>query len=332
MKILISIAKNGYRGLYFPPEVIEKLQSLGEIVWNDSEKEFSDEELREKLKDTDILFTGWGTETLGIEVLECADRLKMVAHAAGSVIPIISDYLFSKNIKIISGNNVFAESVAEAVIGFIISTLRHVPHFNNEMHKGNWKIGYTVKTEGLLDQTVGLVGFGAISRELIKMLQPFRTHIIVHDPFVDEETLREYGVKKAASLDEIFAKSKIISLHVPRKPETYHLIDSRLLSMIQDGALLINTARGDVIDEKALEEELLKNRFKVFLDVYESEPLPRSSKLIGLDNAILMPHLSVSMDRYKYVTLALIEDIQNYLEGRTLKNEINKSYAYSMSQ
>jgi phosphoglycerate dehydrogenase-like enzyme len=102
--------------------------------------------------------------------------------------------------------------------------------------------------------------------------------------------------------------------------------------MIPDGALLVNTARGSIIDEDALAEELATGRFKAILDVYEVEPLPEHSKLRGLKNAILIPHMGgPTIDRRRYVTLELIEDIKGFLQNRTLKYEIRKSYAFHMS-
>lgn len=101
--------------------------------------------------------------------------------------------------------------------------------------------------------------------------------------------------------------------------------------MIRDGALFINTSSGFIVNENDLIEELRKNKFKAVLDVFESEPLPADSKLIGLDNAMLMPHSSGSLDRYKYVTLALIEDIKNFSNGKAMKNEISAEYASKMT-
>lgn len=111
------------------------------------------------------------------------------------------------------------------------------------------------------------------------------------------------------------------------------MIGRELLGHIPDGAILINTARGAVIDEKALVKELKKGRFKAVLDVFEEEPLPAGNKLRRLDNAILIPHMAgPALDRRKYTTLALIEDIKGFFNGRPLKYEIDRKYAMGMTR
>jgi phosphoglycerate dehydrogenase-like enzyme len=331
MKILVTLPMGYVWDTFFTPDVVEKLESMGEIVWNESKEQFSTGELRERLTDVDICITGWGTKCLDIEVLETAEKLKLVAHTAGSVAGLVSDYLYEKGIKVISGNWVFAESVAESVIGYIICSLRELTYYNNEVKQGRWR-GVNFFNEGILDQSVGLVGFGAVAKYLVKFLKPFRCKIKVYDPYADDKVFIEHGVERG-TLEEIFSTCKIISLHVPKTPDTYHMIDKRLLSMIKDGSLLVNTARGAVIDEEALVEELEKGRFKAALDVYEVEPLPLDSKLRTLINVLTIPHMGgPTIDRRRATTLELLKDIEGYLRGEELKFNISKAYAQAMTK
>ena len=332
MKILVSIRMGADWGSSFIPKETEKiLESIGEVIWNRTDRNFTKEELKEKVAGADVCLTGWGHVQFDADVVEVAGQLKLIAHTGGSVAPLVSDCLYDKGIRVISGNKIFAESVAEGTIGYILSSLRDIPYYSYDMKNGGWATkGYY--NEGLLDQTVGLVGFGMVAKYLVRMLNPFRVKIKTYDPYIKDETLIEYGVEKA-SLEEIFSTCKIISIHAPRKPETYHMIDRKLLEMIPNSSLLVNTARGNIIDEAALVELLQERRFKTVLDVYEIEPLPPDSVLRKLDNVILMPHMAgPTVDRRKFVTIALIDDIKNFFNGRKLEHEISREYAMSMTR
>lgn len=331
MRILVTIPEGPVKETFIPPQVAEIIRDMGEATWNETCVQFSPKELRDKLVNTEVCITGWGCPRLDEYVLENASDLKLVAHTGGTVAPIVSDYLYSKGIKVISGNQIYAESVAEGVLAYMLSSLRDIPYFNSEVQNGRWK-AEKYHNEGLLDQSVGLVGFGMVAKFLVELLRPFRVKIKAYGKPADEAAMYEYGVEKA-SLEEIFSSCRIISLHVPKKPDTYHMIDKRLLGMISEGSLLVNTARGSVIDEAAMEEELQKGRFKAVLDVFETEPLTPESKLRDLQNVILIPHMAgPTIDRRKYVTLGLIKDIKQYNKGERLAYEISREYAAFMTE
>lgn len=332
MNILVAMAANKVRDTFIPSEVAEKIELLGNVSWNTEENEYSAQELREKIKDMDVCITGWGCKRFDRNVLEGNERFRLVAHTGGSVAGLSSEYLYEKGIKVISGNKIYAESVAEGVIAYILASLRDIPLYSSEMQSGDWQKNASYN-ESLLDQSIGLVGFGAVARYLVKMLEVFRVKVKVYDPFVPEQTFEQYGVTCAESLEEIFTSSKIISIHAPRTPETYHMIGKELISKIPDGTLFVNTARGSIVDENALGEYLQKGRFKAVLDVYENEPLPASSRLRGLSNVMLMPHMAgPTVDRRKNVTLELLEDIKRFYNNQQLQYEITQEYAMAMTR
>lgn len=331
MNILVAIPKGSIRNSFIPAHVAARLESLGDVSWNNTEEDYSAQELRDRLTGMDVCVTGWGNACFDGAVLQCADRLNLVAHTGGSVAPYVSSTFFDRGLKIISGNRLYAESVAEGVIAYMLCSLRSLPHYNNEVQQGRWRSEYA-PNEGLLDKTVGLVGFGMVARNLVRMLKPFRVGITVYDPYVSDEELSACGVRRA-SLEEVMSGSQIISLHAPRTPGTHHMIHAQLLRTVQDGALFVNTARGSLVDEEALADELETGRFKAILDVYETEPLQAGSRLRGLGNVILIPHMAgPTLDRRGFVTLALIDDIQNFSLGKPLKHEIDREYALSMTR
>lgn len=331
MNILVTQPMGVISDTFFPDDVINRIECLGSTEWNDSKDQFSIQELNSRLKTADICISGWGCARFSGEVLEGADRLRLVAHTGGSVAPVVSEELYEKGVRVISGNLVYAESVAESVIAYALMSLRRLPFFMNEIQDGRWKsIDYF--NEGLIEQKVGLVGFGMVAKCLVKLLEPFRTKVSVYDPYLSDETAESYGVHKA-SLEQIITGSKIISLHAAQTPETYHLINRELIEKIPDGIHLINTSRGSVIDEDALADELKKGRFNAILDVFDYEPLPSDSKLRGMPNALLVPHMGgPTIDRRKATTEALLDDIVNFLSGRPLKYEITLDYALRMTR
>lgn len=332
LKILVTMPKGPVRDSFFPDIVVKRLESIADVEWNDTNMHLRGEELQKRIMNADVCMTGWGSSRYDKEALETAKRLRVVAHTGGSVAGIVSDYLYDKGVSVLSGNMLYAESVAEGTIAYILTALRKIPYYSGEMQKGNWVKTEPYYTEGLLDQKIGLVGFGAVAKFLVGMLAPFHTEIKVFDPYVSDEVLLSYGVKRA-SLEEVFTSSKIISVHAAKTPDTYHMIGKELLQLIPDDALLVNTARASIIDTPALEEELAKNRFKAVLDVYDVEPLPSDSKLLNLPNVILMPHMAgPTIDRRKLVTLALIDDIQKIYEGKEPKLAIDRKYAMAMTQ
>lgn len=332
LKVLVTVPEGYTRDSFFPDCVVKKLESIADVDWNETNAQLRDEQFQKRIMDVDVCMTGWGSSRYDKDALETAKRLRIVAHTGGSVAGIVSDYLYDKGITVLSGNMLYAESVAEGTITYILCALRKIPYFSNEMQKGVWSKNGSFINEGLLNQKVGLVGFGAVAKFLVKMLAPFNTEIKVFDPYLSDEILLSYGVQRA-SLEEIFRSSKIISIHAAKTPDTYHMIGKDLLQVIPDDALLVNTARASIIDTSALEEELAKNRFKAVLDVFDVEPLPANSKLFHLPNVILMPHMAgPTIDRRKIVTLALIDDIQRIYEGKQPKLSIDRKYAMAMTQ
>ncbi len=331
MKILVTMPVGEVRESFLPLQVRERLESVAEVEYNTMERNFTPEELKERLRGKDIALTGWGTGLFDETVLEGNDTLRLIAHTGGSVTPVMSDEAYERGIRVISGNEMYAESVAESVIAYALASLRRIPEFIDRTRSGDWYHAGEV-WEGLLDQTVGIIGFGMTSRHLFRMGKAFRLKFkVLEKPYLTSEVQQEYGFT-TASLEEIFRTCKIVSLHCGMTKSYYHLVNRRLLEMMPDGALLINTARGPVIDEQALVAELKRGRIKAVLDVYEQEPLPADSELRSLPNVYSIPHMGgPTFDRRWMIAMALIDDIERLERGEALHMEITREYASHMS-
>ncbi len=331
MKILVTMPVGEVRESFLPLQVRERLESVAEVEYNAMERNFTPEELKERLRGKDIALTGWGTGLFDETVLEGNDTLRLIAHTGGSVTPVMSDEAYERGIRVISGNEMYAESVAESVIAYALASLRRIPEFIDRTRSGDWYHAGEM-WEGLLDQTVGIIGFGMTSRHLFRMGKAFRLKFkVLEKPYLTSEVQQEYGFT-TASLEEIFRTCIIVSLHCGMTKSYYHLVNRRLLEMMPDGALLINTARGPVIDEQALVAELKRGRIKAVLDVYEQEPLPTDSELRSLPNVYSIPHMGgPTFDRRWMIAMALIDDIERLERGEALHMEITREYASHMS-
>jgi len=331
MNILVTIPQGYIRDTFIPPDIAERINSLGTVRWNDTDQNWTVEELAEKIRDVDVCITGWGTVPFDGIVLENANRLKIVAHTGGSAANIAGKLFFDKGIRLVTANRYYAESLAEGVLAYILCALRNIPFYNNEVHQGRWHDDH-FDNEGLLDQTIGLIGFGMTAQALVGMLRPFRVKIKVFSEHKTDEVYHQYGVQRA-SLEEIITTCKIISIHMAQREDTWHIINRELLQKIPEGRLLINTARGSLIDEEALADELSTGRFRAVLDVFEEEPLPQNSRLRGLKNVILIPHMGgPTVDRRKYCTIGILDDIDRYFRGEALQNEIDFEYVSRMTK
>lgn len=330
INIYLALPHNAASETFLTPENLEALASLGTLTRQSGTEPLSEEELCTAVVDMDIVVTTWGQKPFSETVLQHANRLKFVAHTAGTVAPFCTDELFARGIRVVSGNDVFAESVAEAVLTYILASLRDVPRYDRIMKAGGWR--GELDNQGLFGRTVGLVGFGAIPRFLLPMLKPFGCKVLAYDPFAEEEIFRELGVQRA-DLTTIFTEADIVSVHLPLKHDTMGMINANYLKRMKEGALLVNTARGAVIDETALIEVLQSGRIKAVLDVFAKEPLDVDSPLRRLENAILIPHMGgPTLDRRKDAARIVIEDIARFLNGEALRHEIRAEKAANMTR
>jgi phosphoglycerate dehydrogenase-like enzyme len=321
MKVLFTTEKSLTKEIYFPSGVIQKLESLADVTYNTNATAFTSLELARQIEGMDACLTQWSCPVFTDDVLKKADQLKLIAHAAGSVADLVTDRVYERGIKVCSANTIMAQQVAEGVVTDILTGLRDIPQQAYEMqYKGIWKKRVT-ESRSLIGAKVGLIGLGTVGRYLLGLLRPFDVQIKVYDPYLKQNSLLEYPQVELAGLNEVLGWGDIISIHASLTQETRGLLDKSKLSLIKDNALLVNTARGAIVDEKALEAELKTGRFKAVLDVFETEPLPMESPLRSLDNVILLPHVAGITAR-ENMSYAMVDEIRRFSQGEPLRYEI----------
>lgn len=241
----------------------------------------------------DACMTCWGTPGFTPEVLAAAPKLRLIAHAAGSVKSLVPDIAWQRGIRVTSAAPIIAEDVAETVLGLMIVSLKRLQPMIDASRRGEWadELVSPERCTRLHRITVGVIGASAVGRNLIRMLKPFGVAVLLFDPFVDEAGARELGVTRAP-LEELMERADVVTLHAPAVAETRRMINGRNLSRMRDGALFINTARGSLVDEAALVKELSSGRISACLDVFDPEPPEPASPLYRLPNVILTPHVA----------------------------------------
>jgi phosphoglycerate dehydrogenase-like enzyme len=246
--------------------------------------------------------------------------LRFIAHTGGSIHSLIPVSVFARGIRVSHSNAALAEGVAEFTVLLALMGLRSVADLHHLLKEGHlWE-----REPGRLlrAQTFGIVSVGSIGREVIARLKPFGCRIIAYDPYLSPGELLALGAQ-ATDLDTLCATADIISLHTPLLPATYGMIASRHLSLIRDGALLLNTARAGLIDEEALLRELTTGRFLAALDVFHQEPLALDSPLRSLPNVILSPHIAaLTSETLLLQGQMMIDEVQRFLRGEPLQHEI----------
>jgi D-3-phosphoglycerate dehydrogenase len=180
--------------------------------------------------------------------------------------------------------------VSDHAIALLLALARKIALSNKLVQSGRWEMPAVVPIHRLAGQVLGLIGFGNIPRELAPKAKAFGLRVVAHDPYVSREVLASAGVE-GMSFDDLLALADFVSIHAPLSPATRGLFNSRVFAKMKRGALLINTARGPLVEEDALIAALDSGHLGgVALDVVAAEPLPSGSKLIGRDNVILTPH------------------------------------------
>ncbi len=256
-----------------------------EIVSNDTGRILSREEQKALIRDAYAIIAG--TEKYDREMLDGCENLKVVTRFGVGTdnFDLQAMQEMGVQVGVIANYN----AVAEFALTLILSVMKNLPRYDRVVREGKWS---RFQMRELTGKTVGLVGFGRIGRRLAELLAGFDVTILAYDPYMNEEAAKERKVQ-IVSLEELLGRSDVVSLHLPSTKETQHLINAESIGKMKDGAYLINTARGALVDEQALYTALNSGKLSgAALDVFEKEPVTEGNPLFGLENTVLAPHVS----------------------------------------
>lgn len=278
----------------FPPDLLAGLREHVDIDPALVAEDLTEPRVREVLARTEVLITGWGCPLLDAAALDAAPRLRAVLHAAGSVKGFTTPEVFERGIAVSSAAAANALPVAEYTLAMILLSGKDVFASRDLLRaRRGFPYGDILPGIGNYGRRVGVVGASRIGRRVIELLRPHDLRVSLSDPYVDEAGAARLGVP-LLPLDDLLRGSDTVTLHAPDTPGTRHLIGARELALMPSGAVLINTARGALVDHDALVAELRTGRLGAVLDVTDPEPLPAGSPLFDLPNAFVTPHLAGS--------------------------------------
>lgn len=271
-----------------------------------------------ELAEVEVLITSWGAPVLDAARLARLPKLRAVFHAAGTVRGIVTDAFWERGILITSAADANAVPVAEFTLATIIfagkRALTHARTTVDDAHR--WNGLQASRTIGNVDRTIGIVGFSRIGRrvvDLLRMLDGMR--VLVADPFADAAEVRAAGAT-LISLEELLPQVDVLSLHAPDLPSTRHMIGAAELAALPDGATVINTARGALLDHDALLAQCRSGRLDAVLDVTDPEPLPAASALRHLPNVTITPHLAGSLGtELRRLADSALDELEAYATG-----------------
>lgn len=309
----------------FAEKYYEKLRRWGHIRLYDSESFEDVDHIKEFLTGADVIVTTWGSPMLTAEYLDVCPNLKLVIHAAGSVKSVVDEKEFiRRGIRVTNAAVALGEGVAETALGFAISVCKGFYHLSASTRAGEWmEKKQTVKD--FYDITVGVISAGFVGRHFIKLLQNFNVDVLLYDPYITPEAAQAMGAQ-TAELDELLVKSDVISVHAPSIPATDNMLSREKLKLIRDGAILINTSRGSVIDEPAMIEELKTGRFFACIDVTSPEPPTKNNELRTLPNVVLTPHIAGAVTNgLKRIAKHVCEELDRFETDGSLRTEVDLS-------
>lgn len=310
-----------------PPELLARLEQLGLLLDSTPMTTFTDDRARRLLAETEILVTGWGAPLFDASALACAPNLRLVAHAAGTVKGIVGPWVFDAGVLVTHAAQANALPVAEFTLAAIIFAGKNVFRFRDlyVAHRDR-TLTHPLQAEpiGNYHRVVGIVGASRIGRRVIELLRPFDYEILLYDPMVSENEASGLRVEKV-DLDTLFARADIVSLHAPLLPQTHHMVDTRRLSLMKNGATLINTARGALIDEDALLDTLKSGAIDAIIDVTDPEIPEHASAFYDLPNVFLTPHIAgaVGLERAR-LGETVIDEIARFIDGMPLRYEVRE--------
>ena len=305
----------------FPPDLVTRLRQLVDVDPTVTFTSFDTPVAAAALAEADVLITGWGCPRIDAGVLAAAPRLRAVVHAAGSVKSHIDPVVFQHGLVVSSAAEVNAVPVADYTMAVLVLGAKHA--FSRASRyatatEGTPRDWLSGAGSGLHGCTVGVIGASRIGRLVLQRLRSFDVEVLLNDPHVTPAESASLGAE-LVGVDDLCRRSDIVTVHAPALPETHHLLDGRRLGLLPEGALVVNTARGSLIDTEALTRACSTGRVSAILDVTEPEPLPPGHPLFALPNVFVTPHLAGAQGReLRRIGEFAVAEVGRFLKGAPL--------------
>lgn len=322
--LLIAIASSEFETL-FSPDARAELTDFANVTFGTGTSVELPDDVAEGF---DAVVTSWSTATPDPKTL-VGHKLRLAVHSGGSVRRLFPRHLLNAGLTLSQpGAAAMAPAVAELALALTLDLLRHVHTYDRRFWTDRVWLREPELGRSLSARQIGLVGLGRVGRHYLRLVQAFEpAPVRVYDPYLSDEQAVELGCVRTG-LDDLFSTCDVIAVHAPATPDTAGMINARRLAALPDGAILINTARSAVIDTQALVTELTRGRICAGLDVFDTEPLPPDSPLLGLSNVILTPHVAGATSEARYAQGdGVVAELRRFFGGEALRHVID-SEAY----
>jgi phosphoglycerate dehydrogenase-like enzyme len=329
MSVIAVAASPEVRELFFDADAWAALRRLGEVRLPADGDDVGDEvALAGLLADADVVVTGWGCAPLSAAVLAAAPRLRLLAHTGASVKPFVTPASFARGVSVTQAGDAMAYAVGEQALALTLALLHGLHRFDHALRTGvDWSVAKAAPPRReLRGATVGVVGASRTGRAYLGLVRALGARVLVVDPHLSDADAATLGVERVG-LDDLLARSLVVSLHAPVLPETVGMIGARELALLPDGALLVNTARSALVDEAALLAVLRTGRIDAALDVFDAEPLPVDHPFRRLPNVLLTPHEAAgTVGSRRRAAAIVVDEIDRFLRGQPLHHEVRQEH------
>ncbi len=322
-KLALCYDQRLYRDSFLPLDW-ERLAAVADIVDRTPLMSFIDARAAAILPDVEVLITGWSAPLLDAAGLQNLPRLRMISHLGATVKAHHAPAVWHRGVRVSSAVEATAYPVVEFTIAAIVFSGKQVLARARKYRETRTIPAADDEFDiGLMGQTIGIVGASRVGLPVIERLRDFDVEVLVYDPFLSREHARGLGAEKVDDLDDLVTRSSIVSIHAPITDKTINMFDGPRLAKLRDGATLINTARGVLVDQDALIAELASGRISAVIDVTHPEPLPPDSPLFTLPNVLLTPHMAgpMGLERSR-VFSAVVDEVERFCRGKSLRGEI----------
>lgn len=308
-----------------PESVMSRLESFSEVAVWEEDTPVPREVLLKEVKEADGLFCLL-TERIDHEVFQHAEKLKVVANMAVGFNNIDIEEATKRGIQVTNTPGVLTETTADLTFSLMMATARRIVEASDYLRDGKWKSWSPMQLTGqdIYGATIGVIGMGRIAQAVVKRAKGFNMDILYHNRSRKPELEREYGMQ-FTDLTTLLKTADFVCVLIPYSPEVHHLIGKKELSMMKPSAILINTARGGIVDEEALYHALKNEQiWAAGLDVFEEEPVRPTHPLLELSNVTTLPHIGSASKATRLEMAALSADnLQRVLNGEKPLTPVN---------
>jgi len=291
-----------------------------EIVYNPYGRPLNEDEVVEMAAGCDGYIAGLDFITRkAIELLP--PSLKVISRYGAGFDRVDLEAATKKGIVVTNTPGANSEAVADLAFGLLLSVARRIPALDKRVRQGEWPRSQGIE---VFNKTIGIIGMGAIGKAVARRAKGFSMNIMAYDPYIDEDYAKKNDIT-VCKLDELLSKSDFISLHLPHTQSTHHIIDRRAIELLKRGAIIVNTARGGLIDEEAAYMALKEGKLGgLALDAFEIEP-PEKSPLFELDNVVVTPHTGAhTAEAVNNMAVMAVKNLMDILEGKDCQFIVNK--------